>query len=233
MIQVELSENDAVWRYRIAFSADVGATKPYVKQEQVWVGDTLVLDRPNTQDRNDPDLLRQTYLEQTVVNRPFREIVDFFASIKYFHFVPQLVREAGGRKREDDPYGSDFIDQLTRIEILKRARNDYDQIQQALKGAIPSLLELKLERIQDVFHLRGRFRVQSAMAKSAWHNETDFSDGTLRLIGLLWALLDAQGPLLLEEPELSLHEAIVRHIPMSIWFSRNTRHGSAGIVKHA
>ena len=36
----------------------------------------------------------------------------------------------------------------------------------------------------------------------------DFSDGTLRLIGLLWALLDGTGPLLLEKPELSLHQEI-------------------------
>jgi ABC-type multidrug transport system ATPase subunit len=41
----------------------------------------------------------------------------------------------------------------------------------------------------------------------------DFSDGALRLIGLLWALLDGNGPLLLEEPELSLHPDFVRHLP--------------------
>ena len=39
------------------------------------------------------------------------------------------------------------------------------------------------------------------------------SDGTLRLIGLLWAFLDGDHPLLLEEPELSLHSGVVRHIP--------------------
>ena len=37
--------------------------------------------------------------------------------------------------------------------------------------------------------------------------EDQFSDGTLRLIGLFWALLDGEAPLLLEEPELSLHSA--------------------------
>ncbi|MBI5961457.1 MAG: ATP-binding protein, partial [Chloroflexi bacterium] len=43
------------------------------------------------------------------------------------------------------------------------------------------------------------------------------SDGTLRLIGLLWALLDGTGPLLLEEPELSLHPDVVRYIPLMMW----------------
>ena len=44
----------------------------------------------------------------------------------------------------------------------------------------------------------------------------DFSDGTLRLIGLLWSLQatgKGPGPVLLEEPELSLHASIVRELP--------------------
>lgn len=41
----------------------------------------------------------------------------------------------------------------------------------------------------------------------------DFSDGTLRLIGLCWTLLEGESLLLLEEPELSLHSEIVRKIP--------------------
>jgi predicted ATPase len=47
----------------------------------------------------------------------------------------------------------------------------------------------------------------------AWQNEQEFSDGTLRLIGLLWAINEGTTPLLLEEPELSLHRDIVRQIP--------------------
>jgi predicted ATPase len=43
--------------------------------------------------------------------------------------------------------------------------------------------------------------------------EDQFSDGTLRLIGLFWSLLDGDAPLLLEEPELSLHAGIVSKLP--------------------
>ncbi len=32
-------------------------------------------------------------------------------------------------------------------------------------------------------------------------------------MGLLWAILDGTGPLLLEEPELSLHPAVVQYLP--------------------
>src|SRR5947209_18123993 len=32
-------------------------------------------------------------------------------------------------------------------------------------------------------------------------------------MGLLWALLDGNGPLILEEPELSLHSEVASHVP--------------------
>lgn len=40
----------------------------------------------------------------------------------------------------------------------------------------------------------------------------DISDGTLRLLGLPWSLAEPGGPLLLEEPELSLHDALVSRL---------------------
>lgn len=50
----------------------------------------------------------------------------------------------------------------------------------------------------------------------ARQDESEFSDGTLRLIGLLWSLVEGGrkgAPILLEEPELSLHPAVVRLLP--------------------
>jgi len=52
--------------------------------------------------------------------------------------------------------------------------------------------------------------------RGAWQRESQLSDGTLRLIGLLWSLLEGDSFLLLEEPELSLNEEIVRHLPKVI-----------------
>lgn len=46
-------------------------------------------------------------------------------------------------------------------------------------------------------------------------NETDFSDGTLRLIGLLWTIISSPangGVMLLKEPELSLNAAVVQKL---------------------
>jgi predicted ATPase len=46
--------------------------------------------------------------------------------------------------------------------------------------------------------------------------KTNFSDGTLRLIALFWLLMEGDSLLLLEEPELSLDEEIVRQLPRLI-----------------
>jgi predicted ATPase len=50
-------------------------------------------------------------------------------------------------------------------------------------------------------------------AKGSKQQELQFSDGTLRLIGFLFALLDNHGVILLEEPEINLHSGIISQIP--------------------
>ncbi|MCK4470236.1 MAG: ATP-binding protein, partial [Anaerolineae bacterium] len=212
VIQVALQEKEEiVWRYRIAFAQD-NQRRPILKKEQVWRGSDLILDRPDDDDRADEARLRQTYLEQTFANRDFRDIADFFMSVHYYHLVPQLVRDPERSiGRQADPYGGDFLEQIASTQKhTKEAR--LRRILAALKVAVPQLSELKLEKDErGVSHLYGNY--EHWRPKGAWQTEADFSDGTLRLMGLLWSLLDGSGPLLLEEPELSLHSGIVRYIP--------------------
>jgi len=81
-----------------------------------------------------------------------------------------------------------------------------------MKYAIPQLKELELwSDERGTPHLRGLY--EHWRPKGAWQNEDQFSDGTLRMAGFLWALLDGRGPLLLEEPEMSLHPEVVEFIP--------------------
>ncbi|MBC8231471.1 AAA family ATPase, partial [bacterium] len=211
VIQVTLQEEkQVVWRYHIAFRQDK-QRRPILKEEKVWRGDNLILNRPDDEDSNDEERLRQTYLEQTIANREFRDIAKFFASVRYYHIVPQLVRDPERSiGRQADPYGGDFLEQIA--ETDKRTRDArLRHILAALKIAVPQLNELKLDKDErGIPHLYGNY--EHWRARGAWQTESDFSDGTLRLMGLLWALLDGMGPLLLEEPELSLHHEIVRHI---------------------
>lgn len=216
IIEVDLSEGDEnIWRYRVVFNQD-NRSRPVLKEERIWKQGEPVLSRPDNDDKSDEARLRQTYLEQTFANRDFREITDFFQSISYSHIVPQLIRDPERSiGRQADPYGGDFLEQIGNVS--KRSQESrLNRIQLALKIAIPQLSDLKWERDKSgIAHLRGKYK--HWRPQGAWQTETEFSDGTLRLIGLLWALQDGKGPLLLEEPELSLHPGVVRRLPQMIY----------------
>lgn len=85
-----------------------------------------------------------------------------------------------------------------RAERTRAAR--LRRIKEALQVAVPQLQELELERdSKGTPHLIGRY--EHWRKHDARQDEAQFSDGTLRLLGLLWAVLDGRGPLLLEEPD--------------------------------
>ena len=212
VVEVDLQEKDEVlWRYRIAFAQDNQGI-PILKGEQVWRGGDTILQRPDPSDAQDEARLRQTYLEQTFANREFRDVADFFGSVRYYHIVPQLVREPErSRGYKADPFGGDLMEQIAKTNQPTRDAR-LRRILTALRVAVPQLRELKLDRDErGIAHLYGNY--EHWRPQGAWQTESDFSDGTLRLLGLLWALLDGTGPLLLEEPELSLHPEIVGYIP--------------------
>lgn len=207
------------WSYQITFSAEQrGRHRPILKSERVEKAGEVVLRRPIDEDREDSDRMTQTYLEQVNANRDFREIVEYLGSIRYLHLVPQLIREPdrGGDRdgRRDDPYGADFLLRIARTPTRTRDLR-LRRISQSLKAAVPQLDQLDL--VQDeVGHWHLQARYEHWRPQPAKQDERDFSDGTLRLIGLLWSLLEGKseaGPVLLEEPELSLHSSVVRQLP--------------------
>jgi predicted ATPase len=212
-------ETGAGWRYEIAFNSMNGASsKPVLRKEVVHcIGadakETEILRRPDSRDKGDPELLTQTAVQQVTANKDFRQMVDFFRDVAYLHIVPQLLREeqsprSGGLGM--DPFGRDLLDRI-RNTTPKERKGRLGRIEKVLRVVTPQLKGLHLD-----VDAHGRPHLQSKFShwrpQGAYQNETQFSDGTLRLIGLLWSLQEKAGPLLLEEPELSLHSAIVKKL---------------------
>jgi predicted ATPase len=213
VLHFALGEEDspAEWEYELHFAQD-NRQRPVIRKERVLLKGEEILSRPTSNDTADPARLSQTYLEQVNVNQQFRTVADFFGSIRYLHIVPQLVREPDRSVgRIDDPYGGDFLEQIAKAPAnIQKSR--LQRIKAALRVAVPQLSEVELWRdVRGTPHLRGKY--EHWRPQGAWQNEDQFSDGTLRLTGLLWSVLDGTGPLLLEEPELSLHPEVVRHLP--------------------
>lgn len=208
------------WSYELHFGPDPkNGAKPVVKLERVSaikggsIQNVPLVERAASDYASDPEQLTQTALQQMSVNQPFRELVHFFRSLRYLHIVPQLLREQPGVKRSDfdmDPFGRDLLDRIRQTPVRDQ-RTRLKAIERVLGIVVPQLKQLRL--VTDDHgkaHLECHFKHWRGVA--ARQNETQFSDGTLRFIGLLWAIQEPAGPLLLEEPELSLHTAIVRHL---------------------
>ena len=204
------------WTYEITFSAEPrGRHRPILVNEIVKRRGEKVIERPTDEDEADPERMTQTYIEQVNANREFRQIVEFLESIRYLHLVPHLIREPDrGAERHDDPYGSDLLLRMARTPERTRSRR-LRRIGEALKTAVPQLDQLELVP-DEIGHWHLEARYAHWRPQPARQDERLFSDGTLRLIGLLWSLLDGKkgsGPALLEEPELSLHTSVVRQLP--------------------
>ena len=215
-IQVGALIGDAEWTYRLVLEATGTSLRPgpaRVVQEHATENGQVRLDRPDDDDLADPELLDATALEQRSANAKFRPLRDFLRSTEYIHVVPQLVRQP---KSEDAArfgkgLGTSLIEAISSTKVKDRDKR-LRRITAALRTVLPEFE--KLEPTVDKAgrpHLEARFR--HWRKDGAKQRETDFSDGTLRLVGLLWYLSAGDAPLLLEEPELSLHPAAVRQIP--------------------
>lgn len=200
----------ASWRYQIRIGQDK-YKKPVVRAEHVWRGADQILTRPLPEDKRDPARLTQTFLEQVNANVNFRELAEFLRTVHYLHLVPQILRDTErSEKRNGDPFGRGFLERVALTS--KKTRNSrLRKIERVLRVAVPQFKRINLERdARGLPHLMALY--EHWRPQGAWQTEDQFSDGTLRLFGLLWSLLDGDGPLLLEEPELSLHAALVRRL---------------------
>lgn len=214
LIEVDVTGLESTaWQYQLVFNQDQ-QRRTMVRSEIVWKNGARLLERPDEQDQRDPVRLSQTALQQISANQDFRELADFFKSVSYQHLLPQVVRDPRGFSPlpvSNDPYGRDLLLRLWQTPAKTRDAR-LRKISSALQIAVPQLTELRA--IMDdagTPHLEGGYSHWRPHA--ARQTESQFSDGTLRLLGLLWTSLDGAGPLLLEEPEISLHPEIVRRLP--------------------
>jgi predicted ATPase len=238
-IDITLAEDSSgppAWRYALGIRQEArGLRLPYVSYERAWRGNQQVLDRPDEADRKDRARLTQTFLEQIGANAEFREVARFFQLITYLHLVPQLLRYADmiqGRVLEDDPFGQGFLERVAKTtEKTRKAR--LRAVESARKIAVPQLKQLQFTRDADT----GRPHLQALYShwrpNAGWQQEDQFSDGTLRLIGLLWSLLESDSLLLLEEPELSLNAGIVAHLAPLIFRLQRPRKRQVIISTHS
>ncbi len=221
-IEVHLAESgsdDIKWMYSIDIKHLGGGflkNEASILSEKVWSRDVndWILERTPESPKEDVETLKYTHLEQVTTNRDFREISNFFNEVQYLNIVPLLVRDTESyviSKDKEDFYGRNFLDRISKMP--EKTRQAYfRRINDVLRIAVPQLEELQFVKDnRGIPHLEARYI--HWRAKAGKQQEEQFSDGTLRLIGFLWALLDGSESVLLEEPEINLHAEIIRQLP--------------------
>ncbi len=227
---LQTGSSQADWRYDLSIDSEKeGRRRPRVMKEEVRRGEEIVLSRGKNgrgigveTGEEDREELTVTYLEQVNMNKGFRCIAEFFQDILYLHLVPQLLKyneELAPKRIESDPFGQGFLEDIARTQQRTREAR-LKHIESILHDVIPYFKQLRFKR-DDV---TGRPHLEMLHThwrpNAGWQTEEQFSDGTLRLIAIIWILLSNNSIILLEEPELSLHKRIVEQIPYLIFKAR-------------
>ncbi|UKI46949.1 MAG: AAA family ATPase [Phocaeicola vulgatus] len=221
-VEVDISENgknDPKWKYSLELANTGGGIQnvtALVNREEVYnyYKDETILLRDNSFKEDDAETKKYTHLEQPTANAKFREIKDVFQTTEYLNVIPQFVRDADSimlSSGMEDYYGRNF---MRRFALLnEKTRNKYLKIiNEVLLTAVPQLENLSFVKDEKgIPHVEAKYH--HWRARGSKQNEQMFSDGTIRLIGFLFAMLDGNGIILLEEPETNLHTAIVAAIP--------------------
>ena len=120
-MQVGNDIDPTAWDYELRFAQD-NRQRPLIKSEKVLKSGSLILERPDALDKKDQERLTQTYLEQVNANQGFRDIGDFFETVRHLHIIPQLVREPDRSVgKRNDPFGGDFLEQIARTPPRRRS----------------------------------------------------------------------------------------------------------------
>jgi len=226
------AKGPADWRYVLSIVSEPSRHWPIVAKEEVYKQGVSVLKRPESEDKDDPERLTQTHLEQINMNREFREISDFFKQVVYLHLVPQLLKfsdQFSAARVESDPFGQGFLEEIAKA--ASRTRNSrLKKIEDILLKVVPNFEQLQFVKDPDTGRPHLQMLYNHWRPRAGWQREDQFSDGTLRMIALIWTLLTSNNMILLEEPELSLHEAIVKQIPDLFYKARQSRKKSGGQI---
>lgn len=235
-----MEDDGEEWTYNLAIGQqDADTRQPVVAKEVVRRGDRTILERPDESDERDPALLTQTHLEQIASNGEFRAIARFFESIHYSHPAPQSIRHPTPARTVSDAAGDGLIAEISSTGEEERTPR-LEKIEAALRTAVPGFesLELIVDRTGQP-HLEAAF--ENWRKDPVKLRETEFSDGTLRLIALLWAILSQPGSspagpggiLLLEEPEIALNREVISQLPAMIGSAQRGRNVQVVMTTHS
>lgn len=235
-IEVDLSDedDDILWTYGLTFGSDKRSDKPFVLRESAirhykTRDSKIICERVCGKEGSIANDFSRTNIEQTSNHNEFKNLANLLGQIRYFCLIPRLIRfsnQIDSRLLPDDPFGQNFISRafLTDEEI-RNAR--LKKVEASLKTLIPQLesLNLRMDKTSGRPHLEAKFKGRNG--HRAVFQEDQISDGIIRLIVILWICNELAGhPAIIEDPEVSLNDGILREF--SSFFGRSIRQSKKG-----
>lgn len=225
----EYAQETILWEYILQFNVAGGNLEKRdinVSLEKIIKNGEIIKERKYNDAGEDYTTKQYTQLEQPAINGQFRSIYECFRNISYVNIIPQLIRETDlflPSNASEDFYGRNLLETISAAsERVRKTR--LKTINQVLKMTVPQLSDLAyIKDEKGRPHLQVKY--EHFRPQGAYQREDQFSDGTLRLLGIIWAVLDGDGLMLLEEPELYLHSEIIRQLPMFIANAQKLKNG--------
>lgn len=222
-------EGAVSWEYILQFNSAGGNSEKRdinVSLEKIIKNGDVIKERKYSDPDEDYLSKQFTLLEQPAINAQFRQIYECFRNISYVNIIPQLIRETDlflPSNASEDFYGRNLLETISAAsEKVRKAR--LRAINRVLRMTVPQLSDLTYVK-DEKGHPHLQVKYEHFRPQGAYQREDQFSDGTLRLLGIIWAILEGDGLMLLEEPELYLHSEIIKQLPMFIANAQRLKNG--------
>lgn len=227
-IEVHLADSalsDTYYRYSLGLAADPSGP-PYLTHERVRKSGELILDRPDKNDSGGLAQMKETVLEQAGSgkmthdfgpNNSLKEIAEFFGSMRYLDFRPELLRHQHPFPPADlpgDPFGRKILQRAAEMPATERDRR-IKIIEDVLKLAIPQMPKFNFSPDRSGSPgLEGTFEIGRPRAK---FKQDRISDGTLAAFAILWCFMEDGPVLVLEKPESFLNPGTIHRLCMILY----------------
>ena len=149
--------------------------------------------------------------------KPFSDLVDLLEGIRIYSISPQTLREA--HPADEGHILSKNGSNAASVVRQMRSSGTLHRVLEFLRAAVPQIHDVSTKR--EGAKLALEFIQDLGEGKTASFEAFEMSDGTLRVLGLLLALLQEPRPVLigLEEPEVHVHPGALGVILDAIRFT--------------
>lgn len=156
----------------------------------------------------DPGITASTGNEQSV----FEQVRQFVSGMRYIHPNPKKMKERLEGRFEPDDHGTGFFQLAGRFPATALDAV-VARIRPIIAATVPEVPNLSYQRVagEEVV-----FYSDDPQSASSYSTHDQFSEGTLRLLGILFDLATLPRTttlVLLEEPETFLQPSVVRSLP--------------------